>query len=59
MRLGHGLGSAKRDVCHPQPSEEALVAVLRVAQELVDTEATDDRGNADPYVAAMACEIRG
>lgn len=56
---GAWIGSAKRDVCHPQPSEEALVAVLRVAQELVDTEATDDREIADPYVAAMACEIRG
>jgi Domain of unknown function (DUF4411) len=54
---GAWIGSAKRVVCHPEPSEETLRTVLQVAEQLVDAEATDDREVADPYVAAMACEI--
>jgi hypothetical protein len=54
---GAWIGSAKQDVCHPQPDEETLVKVLEVAPQLVDYEATADREVADPYVAAMAYEI--
>jgi len=54
---GAWIGSAKRNVSHPEPSEETLRMVLTVADRLVDAEATDDREPADPYVAAMACEI--
>lgn len=54
---GAWIGNAKRHVCHPQPSEDTLRYVLSVAEQLVDFEATRDREVADPYVAAMACEI--
>lgn len=54
---GAWIGSAKRDMCHHQPSEETLRKVLEVAEQLIDAEATSDREVADPYVAAMACEI--
>jgi Domain of unknown function (DUF4411) len=54
---GAWIGSAKRDLRHPQPSEATLRRVLEVAEQLVDAEATDDREVADPYVAAMACEV--
>lgn len=54
---GAWIGSAKKNVCHPQPSEETLVKVLEVAPQLVDYEATADREVADPYVAAMAVDI--
>lgn len=53
---GAWIGNAKRDVRHPNPSEETLVKVLEVAPQLVDIEATD-REVADPYIAAMAHEI--
>jgi hypothetical protein len=55
---GAWIGNAKQHVCHPQPSEETLLRVLSVADQLVDAEATSNREVADPYVAAMACEIR-
>lgn len=54
---GAWIGSAKARVCHPQPDEQSLVKVLGVAEQLVDPEVTADREVADPYVAAMACEI--
>lgn len=54
---GAWIGSAKSDVCHPQPGDETLVKVLEVAPQLVDYEATADREVADPYVAAMAHEV--
>lgn len=42
---------------HPQPAETSLARVLGVAQ-LVDVEATAEREAADPYLVAMALEIR-
>ena len=54
---GAWIGSARRVVRYPQPSEETLREVLAVAEQLVDTEATSDLEVADPYIAAMACEI--
>lgn len=55
---GAWIGSAKRHVCHAQPSEETLRQVLAVAEQLVDAEATTSgREVADPYVVAMAHEI--
>ncbi|MFH5821734.1 DUF4411 family protein [Georgenia sp. AZ-5] len=42
---------------HPAPRDEAIAEVLAVAQ-LVDLEAEDDTEVADPYVAAMAWQIR-
>lgn len=53
---GAWIGSAKKDVRHPQPSEDGLVKVLEIAPQLVDVEATSEEV-ADPYVAAMAHEI--
>lgn len=41
-----------------QPREESLAEVLGVAPRLVDPEGEDDTEPADPYVAAMAYEIR-
>jgi hypothetical protein len=54
---GAWVGNAKGDIRHPEPREETLVAVLQVAPQLVDYEATADREVADPYVAAMAVEL--
>lgn len=54
---GAWIGSVKGKVRHPQPAEETQVKVLEVAPQLVDYEGTADREVADPYVAAMACEI--
>ena len=55
---GTWIGSAKGKVRYPQPAEETQVEVLRIAPQLIDYEGTADREVADPYVAAMACEIR-
>jgi hypothetical protein len=54
---GAWIGSARRKVCHAQPSEETLRQILDVAEQLVDAEATSDHEVADPYVLAMASEI--
>jgi hypothetical protein len=55
---GAWVGSAKREVSHQQPSEDTLIKVLAAAPLLVDIETTDDREVADPYVAAMALDIK-
>jgi hypothetical protein len=55
---GAWVNHAKRDVRHKEPTEDTLAKVLEVAPEVVDLEATADREIADPYVAAMAVEIK-
>lgn len=42
---------------YPEPEDESVAEVLGVAQ-LVDTEAESEAEAADPYIAAMALEIR-
>ena len=54
---GAWIGSAKRQIRYSQPGDETLRKILGIAPQLVDFEATADREVADPYVAAMACEI--
>jgi hypothetical protein len=53
---GAWIGSARKLVVYPQPSEETLRRVLAAAQ-LVDPNSTGDSEVADPYVAALALEI--
>lgn len=53
---GAWVSDAKHHVVHREPSEETLRRVLRIAQ-LVDPAATNTNEVADPYVAAMACEL--
>lgn len=54
---GAWIGSARRRVRHPEPSEDSLVRVLEVAAELVEVDSPPEREVADPYVAAMALEL--
>jgi len=51
-------GDVRKRVRYPQPSDAALVRVLTVAEQLVEADDTNPDGVADPYVAAMACDIR-
>ncbi len=52
------VGEVRRRVRYPQPSEARLASVLTVAEALVEADDTEPDGVADPYIAAMACEIR-
>ncbi len=42
---------------YPQPTDDALVEVLDVAERLVEVDADPTREVADPYIAAMALEL--
>lgn len=56
--LGAWVGFANKVVCHPQPSDDTMTRVLEVASQLVEVNLPPDREVADPYVAAMALELR-
>jgi rRNA maturation endonuclease Nob1 len=48
----------RRQIRYPEPSDAAIARVLSVAPDLVEADDTSKHGAADPYVAAMACDIR-
>jgi hypothetical protein len=50
-------GGVKARVRYPQPTDATLVAVLAVAELLVEADDDDPAGVADPYVAAMDYEL--
>lgn len=55
---GAWCGGAAKVVQHPDPSEATLVEILPTIGRVVEADAEPEREPADPYVAAMAYELR-
>ncbi len=51
-------GEAVKSVTAPDPAEETLVEILPAIEQLVDVNAEPEQEPADPFVAAMAYELR-
>lgn len=55
---GAWCGGAVKAVQHPDPSETTLVEILPTVGRVVEADAEPEREPADPYVAAMAYDLR-
>jgi hypothetical protein len=55
---GAWVGHAKHFVCHREPGDGSVARVLATTPGLIDADATGAEP-ADPYVVAMALELRG